>query len=76
MNAKVKSTKAEGYTRDLIINAIQGNNAITVPELAIIANITEQGVNYHLKRLKRKKVLKKLKSEEGDRWHIVYYPED
>ncbi|HDH05861.1 MAG TPA: winged helix-turn-helix transcriptional regulator, partial [Nitrospirae bacterium] len=54
-----------------IIEAIARKADITQKELAALIGITEDGVKYHITRLKRKGILKRIGPDKGGYWEIV-----
>jgi ATP-dependent DNA helicase RecG len=58
-------------TTQKILYAIKKKPTITKKELAGIVGITEDGIKYHLKVLKKKGIIKRRGSGKGGYWEIV-----
>ena len=58
-------------TTQKIIDAITKKSDITQKELATIIGITEDGVKYHITRLRKKGLLKRIGPDKGGHWEIV-----
>ena len=54
-----------------ILEAIMNKPDITKKELAVVIGITEDGVKYHITRLRKKGVLKRIGPDKGGHWEIV-----
>ena len=54
-----------------ILEAIMNKPDITKKELAVVIGITEDGVKYHITRLRKKGVLKRIGPDKGGYWEIV-----
>ncbi|MBI5307947.1 MAG: winged helix-turn-helix transcriptional regulator [Planctomycetes bacterium] len=54
-----------------IIEAIAKKSDITQKELAVVIGITEDGVKYHITRLRKKGVIKRIGPDKGGHWEIV-----
>ncbi len=63
--------KTTRKTTQKIIEAIAKKADITQKELAALIGITEDGVKYHIARLKRKGILKRIGPDKGGHWEIV-----
>lgn len=55
----------------LVIEIIEANPVITQKELAVQMGLTEDGVYYHIKKLKAKGVLKHTGATKAGRWEIM-----
>ena len=58
-------------TTQKIIEAIAKKSEITQKELAMIVGITENGVKYHITRLRKKGLIKRIGPDKGGHWEIV-----
>ena len=58
-------------TTQKIIEAITKKSDITQKELAAVIGITEDGVKYHITRLRKKGLLKRIGPDKGGHWEIV-----
>lgn len=64
--------KTTGTTTETIIDSIQNNPKITTKEIAAVCGITEDGVSYHIKKLKQMgKVVRVGGSRNGGEWKVV-----
>ncbi|MCM1181947.1 MAG: winged helix-turn-helix transcriptional regulator [Roseburia sp.] len=67
------AAKAEEHTRraeELLLNAVRGNPSISRKELAKLLGISEDGVKYHLKKLKDKGFIEHVGTSRGGRWKV------
>ncbi len=58
-------------TTQKILEAIAKKSDITQKELAVVIGITEDGVKYHITRLRKKGVVKRIGPDKGGYWEIV-----
>ena len=58
-------------TTQRILEAITKKSDITQKELAVVIGITEDGVKYHITRLRKKGVLKRIGPAKGGYWEVV-----
>ena len=63
--------KTTQKTTQKIIEAIANKSDITQKELAAVIGITEDGVKYHVTRLREKGVLKRIGPDKGGYWEVV-----
>jgi ATP-dependent DNA helicase RecG len=63
--------KTTQKTTQKIIEAITEKSDITQKELAAVIGITEDGVKYHIARLRKKGLLKRIGPDKGGHWEIV-----
>jgi ATP-dependent DNA helicase RecG len=63
--------KTTQKTTQKIIEAIVNKSDITQKELAAVIGITEDGVKYHVTRLREKGVLKRIGPDKGGYWEVV-----
>jgi ATP-dependent DNA helicase RecG len=61
-------------TREKIIRLISNNSHITAAELSIEIELTVKGVEYHLNKLKSKKIIERIGSDKGGYWIIKQTP--
>ncbi|TVM01751.1 ATP-binding protein [uncultured Candidatus Kuenenia sp.] len=54
-----------------IIEAIAKKSDITQKELAELIGITDDGIKYHITRLRKKGILKRIGPDKGGHWEIV-----
>ena len=65
-------SKTTETTTETIIGAIQNNPKITTKEIAAVCGITEDGVAYHIKKLKQiGKIIRIGGSRNGGAWKVV-----
>ena len=58
-------------TTQKIIEAITKKSDITQKELATIIGITEDGVKYHITRLRKQGLLKRIGPDKGGYWEVL-----
>ena len=58
-------------TTQKIIEAITRKSDITQKDLAAVIGITEDGVKYHITRLRKKGILKRIGPDKGGYWEVV-----
>ena len=58
-------------TTQIIIEAITIKSDITQKELATIIGITEDGVKYHITRLRKQGLLKRIGPDKGGYWEVL-----
>lgn len=71
---KLGENGIEGITQKTtqkIIEAVTKKSDITQKELAAVIGITEDGVKYHITRLRKKGVLKRIGPDKGGYWEVV-----
>ena len=61
-------------TTQKIIEAIAKKSDITQKELAAVIGITEDGVKYHITRLRKKGLIKRIGPDKGGHWEVVNRP--
>jgi ATP-dependent DNA helicase RecG len=57
-------------TREKIIELIRQTPTITTQELAAETELTVKGVEWNLRQLKQKRILKRIGPDKGGRWEI------
>ena len=58
-------------TTQKIIKAITKKSDITQKELAVFIGITEDGIKYHITRLRKEGILKRIGPDKGGYWEVV-----
>lgn len=59
-------------TTETILSLIQGNPKVTVKEMALICGVTEDGISYHIKKLKQaRKIVRVGASRNGGEWKVL-----
>ena len=68
MNKKVyqKLNKSQ----DIIVTAIRNNPNITINQLMIESNLSEQGVKKNLKLLKERNIINRIGAKKGGYWKV------
>ena len=69
------SEKTRGKTRGKIIRLIKSNKEITITELAKETEISEKGIEYHLTKMKKEKIIIRVGSDKGG-YRVVNEPID
>ena len=65
-------SKTTETTTETIIGSIRNNPKITTKEIAAVCGITEDGVAYHIKKLKQMgKIIRIGGSRNGGEWKVV-----
>ena len=66
------TTETSSNTTETIIDSIRNNPKITTKEIAAVCGITEDGVSYHIKKLKQMgKIVRVGSSRNGGEWKVV-----
>lgn len=66
------TTETPADTTETILKIISNNPKVTAKELATICGITEDGVTYHIKKLKQRgRVIRIGGSRNGGEWKVV-----
>lgn len=63
--------KTTQKTEDVLIDLLKSNPKFTRAELAKLLQITEDGVKYHLNKLKKNDVIKRIGSDKSGYWEII-----
>jgi len=63
--------KTTRKTTQKIMEAITKKSDITQKKLAAVIGITEDGVKYHITKLKEKGALKRIGPDKGGHWEVV-----
>jgi ATP-dependent DNA helicase RecG len=61
--------KAKGKA-EALLNFLTTHPSATIPEMAVELNLTENGVNYHLRKLKETNRLKRVGGRKKGRWQV------
>ena len=75
-SANPKSSEKSGpettqKTTQKILELIKENPNIRIEELASNCEITRDGINYQIRRLKEKGILKRIGGDNGGHWEII-----
>ena len=66
------STEAPADTTETILKIISNNPKVTAKEIASVCGITEDGVAYHIKKLKQRgRIIRIGGSRNGGEWKVV-----
>ena len=69
------TTETSTATTETIFKIISSNPKITAKEIASVCGITEDGVAYHIKKLKQGgQIIRFGGSRNGGEWKVVEYP--
>lgn len=60
-----------GKTSGKILEAIYQNNAITIPELAILTGVTERSIERNIQKLQKEGKLKRIGPAKGGHWQVA-----
>jgi ATP-dependent DNA helicase RecG len=63
--------KTRVKTGEKILQIIKENPAVTIPELSKITELTIKGVEWNIKELKKKELLKRIGPAKGGHWEVV-----
>ena len=63
--------KTRVKTGEKILQIIKENPAVTVPELSESTGLTIKGVEWNIKELKKKELLKRIGSNKGGHWEVL-----
>ena len=64
-----KAEKTTGKAA-LLMEQVRRNPQITTPELAVLLGLTEDGVNYHLRKLQKDGLLKRTGGRKSGYWEL------
>ena len=69
----LQSSNAESTqkTTQKVVELMRSNPMISIEELAEICGITRDGINYHIKNLKKKGIVKRIGGDKGGHWEIM-----
>ena len=72
VKTKVKTTvKTKIKPRESIIDLIKENSSITREELAKQLNLTIEGIDWNLRKLKKEGLLKRIGPKKGGHWEVM-----
>ena len=70
-------TKVEPDTKTkVIVSAIKRNPHVTISQLAKMMGMSTGGVEWHVKQLQKKKLIKHVGPNKGGHWEIIAKQED
>ena len=61
---------ANGTTKEILINSMKKDPGITVKELAVKTGLTEDGVRYHINKMRRAGILVREGSTKAGKWIV------
>ena len=67
-------TETTQKTTEKILRLIKENPSITNKELARLCDITEDGVFYHIKKMKAAGVIRRIGPDKGGHWEVIEKP--
>ena len=65
------SGKTSGKTSGKILELIESNKNITIPEIASIIGVTERSIERNIQNLQKENKLKRVGSAKGGHWEII-----
>ncbi|MBR0073907.1 MAG: winged helix-turn-helix transcriptional regulator [Bacteroidales bacterium] len=65
------SEKTTQKTTQKIIEAIMGNPNISIEELAVVCGLTRDGINYNIRNLKKRGVIRRVGPDKGGHWEVI-----
>jgi ATP-dependent DNA helicase RecG len=68
---KTHIKKTVGKTVGKIIEAINNEPGITIPELMVKTDLSRRGVEYQLNKLKNENIIKRIGSAKGGHWEVI-----
>ena len=66
--------KTTEKTTEKILRLIKENPSITNKELAMLCEITEDGVFYHIKKMKAAGIIRRIGPDKGGHWEVIEKP--
>jgi ATP-dependent DNA helicase RecG len=61
-------------TVEIILKAMRENPKITAKDLEVLTGLTRRGVEYHIDKLKKAKIIKRVGSTKGGSWELIIHP--
>ncbi len=71
INLTVTTTKTTRKTTRKILEEIQKNPTITMPELALVLKLSQDGIIWNIEKLKKQGVLIRKGGRKGGHWEII-----
>lgn len=68
---KNNSGKMSGKNEDKIIAMMLSNPSITIPEIAILLNVTERTIERMINSLKKKNMIARIGPRKGGQWKVM-----
>lgn len=63
--------KNQGETKEKIIDLIRGNPYITQIEMCEVLGLSQGGIEYQMRNLKQKGIVKRVGGDRGGHWEVV-----
>lgn len=60
-----------GKTPEKIIEYIENNSQVTIPQLAKLIGVTERTIERNIQELKKENRLKRIGSDRGGHWKVM-----
>ena len=58
-------------TTQKIVEQMRSNPTISIEELAELCGLTRDGINYNIRNLKNKGIIKRIGPDKGGHWEVV-----
>ena len=65
------NAEATQKTTQKIVELMRSNPMVSIEKLAETCGITRDGINYHIKNLKKKGVVKRIGGDKGGHWEVI-----
>ena len=71
VNDAEKHNETTQKTTQKIMEMMKTNTEISIKELAVACGITRDGVNYHIRNLKKNNKIRRIGGDKGGHWVII-----
>lgn len=71
VNDAEKHNETTQKTTQKIMEMMKTNTEISIKELAVACGITRDGVNYHIRNLKKNNKIRRIGGDKGGHWEII-----
>ena len=58
-------------TTQKIVEQMRSNPTISIEELAELCGLTRDGINYNIRNLKNKGIIKRIGPDKGGHWEVI-----
>lgn len=58
-------------TTQKIVEQMRSNSTISIEELAELCGLTRDGINYNIRKLKNKGIIKRIGPDKGGHWEVI-----
>lgn len=58
-------------TTQKIVEQMRSNPTISIKELAELCGLTRDGINYNIRKLKNKGIIKRIGPDKGGHWEVI-----